>query len=186
MYIKFLLINEQNEILVNTEITQINNCYGFSSLSVAYQENISKYLMIGNMNCLNLKLTRIFSFDNFTNISPIIHHESNSYFPKGNDFSYFFCQESEPLLNIENNECVDICSSDEIIEKKCLINYVSKNNLEIINHNIQQIIQNKTIDKNVDIIIEGNNIIYIKYQLQIILKKINIKIFHQLILGIAK
>ena len=160
IYFKFIVINEENEFVVNSEISKIDDCYSHKSLSIAYQENISKYLMIIQMNCRDGNFIRLFPLDNNTITSSLAYPEYNSFFSNINDFAYLFCPENKPLLNVENNECVDICSSDEILEKKCLINFVSENNLEIINQNIKQIIKNNAIDNNVDIIIEGNNIIY--------------------------
>ena len=49
---------------------------------------------------------------------------------------------------------------EEILKKKCIINRVSDDSLEVINENIRQIIYNLTMNDTIDIIIEGNNIIY--------------------------
>jgi len=66
------------------------------------------------------------------------------------------CPENKPLLNKEINQCVEFCSYDKILNKKCIINSVTVNNLEIINENIKEIILNQNMDEDANIIIEGN------------------------------
>ena len=72
----------------------------------------------------------------------------------------FICPENKPLLKKEKKECVQFCSSHEIIENKCLININIENNFEIINKIIRQIVFNTSINENTDLIIKGNNIIF--------------------------
>ena len=87
--------------------------------------------------------------------------KNNSYYlEKGNCFINLLCPDEKPLFNIKINECVELCSIEEILKRKCIINKVSDDSLEIINKNIRQIIYNFTMNNTIDIIIEGNNIIY--------------------------
>jgi len=87
--------------------------------------------------------------------------KNNSYYlENGNCIINFLCPNEKPLFNIIINECVEICSVEELLKRKCIINRVSDDSLQIINENIRQIIYNLTMNDTIDIIIEGNNIIY--------------------------
>ena len=87
--------------------------------------------------------------------------KNNSYYlENGNCIIKFFCPNERPIFSIKINECVERCSVGEILKKKCIINKVSDDSLEVINENIRQIIYNLTMNDTIDIIIEGNNIIY--------------------------
>ena len=323
---KFVMFNEENEVLINTEISNINDCYGYDTVSFAYFENISKFLIIADLNCQTGKKLRLYSIDNYivspkitttilntfittiptsieaiipttiiktipttiittipttiittipttitttitssiittipisinmalptsiittisstytttiptiislnnsstftsittsipskiittfpniittiftskssldisssvpylntystynyvetsnliTSISSINDYNQYSTLPYYNslesdklseflDLIDFICPENKPLFKKVSNECVQFCSSKEILDKKCIINIISENNFEIINKNIRQIISNNSINENTDIIINGNNIIY--------------------------
>ena len=82
------------------------------------------------------------------------------YLENGNCIINFLCPNEKPLFNIKINECVDLYSIEELLKRKCIINRVRDDSLEIINNNIRQIIYNLTMNDTIDIIIEGNNIIY--------------------------
>jgi len=87
--------------------------------------------------------------------------KNNSYYlENGNCIINILCSSEKPLFNIEINECVELCSVEEILKRKCIINRVDDDSLEIINKNIRQIIYNLTMNDTIDIVIEGNNIIY--------------------------
>ena len=107
------------------------------SLTMKYIFDSEKINYLSSIN-----IDKALSTDNINNIIPL------------------FCPESKPLLKVKINECVKFCSSNEILKKKCIIRNVTKDNFEIINENMRQIIQNNKIDKNESLIIEGNNIIY--------------------------
>ena len=68
------------------------------------------------------------------------------------------CPENKPLLNKEVNDCVEFCSYDKILDKKCIIKKVTEKNLDIIIANIKEIILNQIIDEDTNIIVEGNEI----------------------------
>ena len=82
------------------------------------------------------------------------------YLENGNCIINFLCPSEKPLFNIKINKCVEMCSVEEILKRKCIINRDNDDSLEIINKNIRQIIYNLTMNDTIDIIIEGNNIIY--------------------------
>ena len=84
---------------------------------------------------------------------------NNNYYLEGGNCN-FFCSENDPLFKVETKECVKFCSVDEILDKKCIISKVTDKSLENINGNIRHIILNLTMNKTINIIIEGNNIIY--------------------------
>ena len=97
--------------------------------------------------------------ENFNNCNQC---KNNSYYLKNGNciINNALCPNEKPLFNIKKNECVKLCSIEEILKKICIINRVSDDSLEIINKNIRQIIYNLTMNDTIDIIIEGNNIIY--------------------------
>ena len=87
--------------------------------------------------------------------------KNNSYYlDNGNCIMNYLCPNERPLFNIKINECVEQSTAEEMLKKKCIINRVSDDSLEIINKNIRQIIYNLTMNETINIIIEGNNIIY--------------------------
>ena len=71
------------------------------------------------------------------------------------------CPERLPYEVIETKECIERCSNNEMINKKCKINSFSNNNINLITESVRSIINvNETTDSNYDVIIDGNNIIY--------------------------
>ena len=70
-----------------------------------------------------------------------------------------FCPEKLPYEIIETKECVETCTNEEFINKKCKINKFSENNINIITEKLRSLI-NEVTDSNYDVIIDGNNIIY--------------------------
>lgn len=91
-------------------------------------------------------------------------YKYNFYFDKQiNEIIYLladqFCPEKIPYEIVETKECVETCSNEELINKKCIINYFSDNNLNLITDKLKTIIKEVT-DSNYDVIVNGNNIIY--------------------------
>ena len=183
MYFKFIFFNENNEVQIKAEDINMNNCYTYYSISISFLQNSLQYILISdaicNENGENVQLTRFFSIDDFINITNITSITSNVLDSPSSSYIYSYssnsnenynpmilkdliCPENLPFFNKEINECVKICSSGEILGRKCIINRVTENNYGEINKIIRQIINNNEIDINkyLDIIIEGNNIIF--------------------------
>ena len=71
------------------------------------------------------------------------------------------CQKLKPFLLINNNECVDYCSFNDIYEELCLLSYNSDEKKDIILNNTLRFIQNndfpkEIIEKDGAIILEEN------------------------------
>ena len=178
MFFKFVFFNENNIVQLIAEDINFINCYTYYSISISFLENKLQYILISDAVCgengENKQLTRLFSIDNFINItnitSIVADSPSSSYIYSSNSnlnykphiFYDLICPENLPFFNNQINECLKICSSEEILERKCIINRVTENNYEEIIKIIGQIIRyNKiAINKYLDIIIEGNNIIF--------------------------
>jgi hypothetical protein len=69
------------------------------------------------------------------------------------------CPEYYPFEIVKTKECVESCEIDEFINKLCIINSFSKNNINNITDRFKTII-NDVDNSDFDVIIEGNNIIY--------------------------
>ena len=112
---------------------------------------------------------------------------NNSYYLlEGNCINDILCSETEPLFNKELNKCAKLCSVEELLNEKCIINRVTDNTLKILNENIRQIIFNYPINSSTNIIIKGNNIIFQISTNNNMKNNYNNIIYHQLILVIVK
>ena len=113
----------------------------------------------GNNNCLSCK-------DNFEfsgNSSNCIYKYNYYYDNVLKEIIYLLadelCPEKLPYEIVETKECVESCTNKEFINKECIINYFSENNINSITNKLKSII-NETTDSKYDVIIDGNNIIY--------------------------
>ena len=70
-----------------------------------------------------------------------------------------FCPEKLPYEKMETKQCVESCTNEEFINKICIINHYSENNINLITEQLRNIIYEVTGSK-YDVIIDGNNIIY--------------------------
>ena len=70
------------------------------------------------------------------------------------------CSEEFLYQNIETKECLNYCSSEDLKNKKCIINKVSNSNIDEITQNIRNIMQQENITSDTNIVIEGGNTIY--------------------------
>ena len=142
--------------------------------------NCDKYLNYERSKCLDFIPLGFYLYDKTKGLIEKCHESCNSciigpnensnncdqcknnsyYLENGNCIINFLCPSEKPLFNIKINECVELCSVEEILKRKCIINRVNDDSLEIINKNIRQIVYNLTKNDTIDIIIEGNNIIY--------------------------
>ena len=62
--------------------------------------------------------------------------------------------------NKNTGECLKTCDYSEILNKNCLINTITNDNIGEITKEIRNIIKNANIDSNTNILIEGENIVY--------------------------
>ena len=69
------------------------------------------------------------------------------------------CPEKLPYEIIETKECVENCTNEDFINKKCKVNYFSEKNMDLITDKLRNLIHEIT-NSTCDIIIDGNNIIY--------------------------
>jgi len=68
-------------------------------------------------------------------------------------FEYFY-------KNIKSNECKRLCSLNEFINEMCIINNLTENNIMNITQNIRNAMTNLDINKDINLVINGNNVIY--------------------------
>ena len=173
--------NNSNIITSSIKNFNIPSIFNSSSLiSYNYIFKCDKYLNYERNNCIDFIPLGFYLYDKAKGLIEKCHKscksciigpndssnncnqcKNNSYYlEKGNCIINYLCPNERPLFNIKINECVELCSVEEILKKNCVINRVSDDSLEIINKNIRQIIYNLTINDTIDIIIEGSNIIY--------------------------
>ena len=68
-------------------------------------------------------------------------------------FEYFY-------KNIKTNECQKLCSYNEIIEEICFINDLNENNIMNITEHFRNLMRQLDINKNINVVINGNNAVY--------------------------
>jgi len=172
-----------NSYSINSSIKNSNFPSNFNSSSLISYNSIlkcDKYLNYERKKCIDFIPLGFYLYDKEKGLIEKCHESCNScnigpngssnncnqcknnsyYLENGNCIINFLCPNEKPLFNIIINECVELCSVEELLKRKCIINKVSDDSLEIINDNIRQIIYNLTMNDTIDIIIEGNNIIY--------------------------
>ena len=69
------------------------------------------------------------------------------------------CAENESYFLLKSNDCINYCFVDQLLDKTCQIDCVSKNNYNSIIKNIESIIYKDNFTDNEEIVINGNNII---------------------------
>ena len=69
------------------------------------------------------------------------------------------CGENLSYLLLKNNECINYCNIDQLLNKNCQIDCVNLNNYNSIRRNIESIIYKDNFNDNEEIVIIGNNII---------------------------
>ena len=164
-----------------SDLSSISNLFSFSSSYSSSNVTVKcKYLNYERNKCINIIPDGFYLFDENKGIIEKCHESckicikgpdefSNNcnkcqnkdyYLIDGNCINNYICPQNKPLFNKIINECVVSCTPSEILEKECIINKVTENSLENIDKNINQIIQNLNMNNTIDIIIEGNNIIY--------------------------
>ena len=111
-----------------------------------------------NNNCISCK-------ENFElNDNNNCLYKYNYYFDDAiNEIIYLLadelCPEKLPYEKVETKECVESCTNEELINKKCIVNYFSENNINLISDKVKTLIKDVT-DSDYDVIVDGNNIIY--------------------------
>ena len=70
------------------------------------------------------------------------------------------CSEEFLYQNTETKECLNYCSSQDLINKKCILNKIANSNINDIAQNIRNIIKQENITKDTNYVIEGGNTIY--------------------------
>ena len=70
------------------------------------------------------------------------------------------CPEQFLYKNKDSKECVKSCEIQEIINNDCSVNLLTLNNVESITNNMRNIINNTNINKETNIVIEGDNVVY--------------------------
>ena len=173
--------NNSNFVTSLIKNSDLSSIFDSSSL-ISFNSNLKcdKYLNYERNKCIDFIPLGFYLYDKTKGLIEKCHESCNScmigpndsssncnqcknnsyYLENGNCIINILCPSEKPLFNKKINECVGLCSVEEILKRKCIINRVDDDSLEIINKNIRQIIYNLTMNDTIDIIIEGNNIIY--------------------------
>ena len=173
--------NNSNFVTSLIKNSDLSSIFDSSSL-ISFNSNLKcdKYLNYERNKCIDFIPLGFYLYDKTKGLIEKCHESCNScmigpndsssncnqcknnsyYLENGNCIINILCPSEKPLFNKKINECVGLCSVEEILKRKCIINRVDDDSLEIINKNIRQIIYNLTMNDTIDIVIEGNNIIY--------------------------
>ena len=71
------------------------------------------------------------------------------------------CPEEYPYQHVETKECLKSCSSDDLRNKKCKLNFIFNSNINSFTENIRNLIKEKNLtSSDTNIILDGNNTTY--------------------------
>ena len=119
--------------------------------NIPFTNNILKTLpFIENSTIPSVSNYLTSSSQSLTSTFPFINNINNS---ESCSFEYFY-------KNIKANECKSFCSTNELINENCFINNITENNIMNITQDIRNLIKVIEINKNINVVINGNNVIY--------------------------
>ena len=140
-----------NTILEITKKTEIESTNKFE------RENESKTYIITQTEDISDKISDLASFSQY-----IINTEKNQII----DSAFIYknkngsCSKEYLYQNVETKECLHFCSSEDLLNKKCKLNFVNSSNIGDFTQNIRNIIYQKNMTSDTNIVIEGDNTIY--------------------------
>ena len=70
------------------------------------------------------------------------------------------CPEEYLYQNVETKECLKSCSTEDLRNKKCKLNFISNSNINNFTENIRNLIKEENITSDTNIVLEGSNTIY--------------------------
>ena len=150
----------------NSIVKKINTDSGNIEKSIDYNSTFNSFID-SNSNYNNIdKSTNIIDgiTSNFFESEKYITEKQETYlFDDYFDFiispEKCLCGENLSYLLLKNNECINYCNIDQLLNKNCQIDCVSLNNYNSIRRNIESIIYKDNFNDNEEIVIIGNNII---------------------------
>ena len=158
----------EKKIEFNTEITEkilYSDSGNLDKSDYNYNSNSSSFIDLNN-NSNNIEkstdiITRISS--KLSEFENDITERQETYLSNNQEFiispEKCLCGDGQSYFLLKNNECVNYCIIDQLLDKTCQIDCVFKNNYNSIIRNIKGIIHKENFTDNEEIIIQGNNII---------------------------
>jgi len=134
--------------ITNTEIYTYNN---FSN-QITTESN---YLIGDYTFNMEDKTTIINTITQYSDIKEISEN-----IDKTNFIMNEICPEEFLYQNIETKECLNFCSAEELLKKKCKINTVTNSNINNYTESIRNMIKLENLTSETNIIIEGYNTLY--------------------------
>ena len=113
----------------------------------------------------NLSTTTATSVKNHlstTTASSVIHYSSTTS-PSNNEnenYNDVVCSVEFFYKNVKTNQCENICSDYEFLNDICYINDINENNIMNITDHIRNLINKIEVNKNTNVVINGNNVVY--------------------------
>ena len=158
----------EKKIEFNTEITEkilYSDSGNLDKSDYNYNSNSNSFIDLNN-NSNNIEkstdiITRISS--KLSEFENDITERQETYLSNNQEFiispEKCLCGDGQSYFLLKNNECVNYCIIDQLLDKTCQIDCVFKNNYNSIIRNIKGIIHKENFTDNEEIIIQGNNII---------------------------
>ena len=72
----------------------------------------------------------------------------------------FYCSEEYLYQDVETKKCLKSCSSDDLRNKKCKLNFISNSNITNFIEYVGNLIRKENITTDTNIVLDGNNTIY--------------------------
>ena len=132
--------------------------YNNTQVSTSFNNSLSSFPLIStSMNNLSSTFSLMSPF-------PSIIQHSSSILTQKNETKYeketIQCSFEYFYKDIKTNECKKFCSKNEFIKEICYINEINENNIMNITEHFRNLIGEVDLNKNINIIINGNNVVY--------------------------
>ena len=130
-----------------------------------YNSNTNLYIVSNYISNNIEKLTDIITWinSNLPELENDVTEKQETYLSNNQEFiispERCLCGEDQSYLLLKNNECINYCIIDQLLDKTCQIDCVFKNNYNSIIRNIEGIIYKENFTDNEEIVIQGNNVI---------------------------
>ena len=108
----------------------------------------------------HLSTTSSSIINNIHTSSSFIHYSSSTSLSKNESNNDVACSIEFFYKNIKTNQCENICSDYEFLNNICYINDINENNIMNITEHVRKLISQIEVNKNTNIVINGNNVVY--------------------------
>ena len=151
----------------NSQISDIEkSSKAIVELIITNSENIENSVIDSNSNSNNIEKSTEVIIGITSYLSELendISEKQETYVSQYQEFiispDKCLCGENLSYLMLKNNKCIDYCFIDQLLDKTCQIDCVSKNNYNSIIKNIENIIHKDNFTNFKEIVINGNNVI---------------------------